>query len=138
MDNVYAIKPTEKDNENQDKKLIDWKSNEIRNIIQWAANGTKKREERKPEVESADKIFMISDDIENGKETSIKKEENIDQSTSDDDSSCESVQSCDSYLDREELTSAHVIKSASNIRLKELNLDKPLMGDNGVDDCNKK
>ena len=34
VDNVFAVKPTEKDNENQDKKLFDCKSNEIRNIIQ--------------------------------------------------------------------------------------------------------
>ena len=48
----------------------------------------------------------------------------------------ESVQSYDSDPDRDELTLAHVITSASNIRLKDLNLDKPLMGDNGVDDSN--
>ena len=116
--------------------MIDCKSNEIRNIIQWAANGTKKREKEMPEVDGADKIFMLSNGIEEEKESSLK-EENKDENTSDDDSSCESVESYDSDLDRDELTLTHVITSASNIRLKELNLDKPLMGDNGEDDCKK-
>ena len=95
------------------------------------------KEKEKLEVNGADKVFMISDAVEKGKKPSLK-EENIDESTSDDDSSCESVQSYDSDPDRDELTLAHVITSASNIRLKELNLDKPLMGDNGVDNSNKK
>ena len=79
---------------------------------------------------------MISNGVEEEKESSLK-EENKDENTSDDDSSCESVESYDSDLDRDELTLTHVIISASNIRLKELNLDKPLMGDNGEDDCKK-
>ena len=68
VDNVYTIKPTEKANENQEKEMIDCKSNEIRNIIQWAANGTKKREKEKPEVDGDDKIFMISNGVEEEKE----------------------------------------------------------------------
>ena len=40
-------------------------------------------------------------------------------------------------MDRDELTTTHVITSASNIRLKELNLDKPLIEDDGNEDCKK-
>ena len=89
---MFAVKPTKKDKENQDKELINCKSNEIKNIIQWAANGTKMKEKEQTEVDGPDKIFMISNTAEKGKEPSLK-EENIDESTSDDESSCESVQS---------------------------------------------
>ena len=63
---------------------------------------------------------MISNGIEEEKELSLKVE-NKDEDTSDDDSNCESVESYDSDMDRDELTTTHVITSASNIRLKELN-----------------
>ena len=45
---------------------------------------------------------MISNDVEKGKESSLK-EENIDESTFDVDSSCESVQSYNRDLDRNEI-----------------------------------
>ena len=66
--------PRKKTTENQGKEISDCKSNEIRNVIQWAASGTKKREKEKPEVDGADKIFMISNGIEEEKELSLKEE----------------------------------------------------------------
>ena len=79
---------------------------------------------------------MITNDINEKKDLSLKVE-NKDAYTSDDDSNCESVESYDSDMDRDELTTTHVITSASNIRLKELNLDKPLIEDDGNEDCKK-
>ena len=66
-ENIYTIKPTEKTTENQGKEISDCRSNEVRNVIQWAASGTKKREKEKSEADGADKIFMISNDIEEKK-----------------------------------------------------------------------
>ena len=66
-ENIYTIKPSEKTTENQGKEISDCRSNEVRNVIQWAASGTKKREDKKSEADGADKIFMITNDIEEKK-----------------------------------------------------------------------
>ena len=127
-ENIYSIKPSGKTTESQGKEISDCRSNEVKNVIQWAASGTKKREEKESETDGADKIFMITNDI---------KVKNKDAYTSDDDSNSESIDSYDSDIDRDELTMTHVITSASNIRLKELNLDKTLTEDDGNEDCKK-